>query len=117
MENPDLKKLAKLTILDSGINPKVSDYVLDKLSRRDLIAYLRYLKTIVGKNTARVITEKALSDPVKRQIIKMFPEKDVLFETAVIGDGIRIQINDTIIDLSLSGFINQTVKSLKNELW
>ncbi|HVZ11948.1 MAG TPA: hypothetical protein VG965_02870 [Patescibacteria group bacterium] len=114
--NPNIKKLAKLTALKNEVPKELANYVLENLTRREQITYLRHLKTIINKRTVLITTSTPLSQNMKREIEKKFYGKDIIYEIDSIGDGIRIQINDTIIDLSMNSFINQTIDNIKESL-
>lgn len=115
MKNLDLKKLAKVTAQSAKLDPEVAQFVLNNLTRRQLLVYLRYLRSYVEKNTVRIIAEKSLSEAQKKEFVKKFAGKTVIFEQENIGDGIRVQISDTIFDLSMSGFIDTTIERLKQD--
>ncbi len=113
MVNPNIKKLAKLTAHGVNVDPDVASFVLGKLGRRELLAYLRHLKAINNRRTVRVLSQEPISEVQKRNIIKRFSDKEVLFVQEKIGDGIKIQINDTIIDYSMHSYIDTTINRLK----
>jgi hypothetical protein len=43
----------------------------------------------------------------------MYADKNVIFEQQNIGDGIKLIVNDTIIDLSIESFIDSAANSLQ----
>ena len=116
MGNLDIKKLAKVTAYDAKVDARLIGFVLNKLGRRQLLAYLRYLKAIANRKTVRVVSEEPISESQKRNITRRFPDKEVIFEQKPIGDGIKIQINDTIIDFSMHSYIDTTIERLKEEI-
>ncbi len=118
MTNDDLKKVAKVTSMTEFIDPKIMDFVLNDLSRRELMVYLRHLKTLINKNSVRIISSKGLLPATKKEITAKFKGKNVEFIVdETIGDGICAQIDDTIINLSTKSYIANTIEGLKNELW
>lgn len=116
MGNLDIKKLAILTVHDTKVDVRLAGFVLNKLGRRQLLAYLRHLKAITDRKTVRVFSQQPVPEAQKRSIVNHFPDKEVLFEQKAIGDGIKIQINDTIIDFSMRSYIDTTIENLKNSV-
>jgi len=116
MTNEKLKKLAKLTVRLKVIDPKLSYFVLRKLPRKNLIFYLRYLKKLLDQDTVRILSATKLNAGLRRIIERKYREKNVIFVQDRVGDGIKVVINDTIIDLTVKGFIDQTMHKLKSEI-
>ena len=116
MRNLDIKKIAKLTALDANVDSDIAIFVLDKLTRRQLLEYLRHLKAFANRKTVRVVSSEPISEMLKRNIVKRFPDKKVLFLQEEIGDGIKIQINDTVIDFSIHSYIDTAIDRLKEEI-
>lgn len=116
MNKEDLKKLAKLTLRLKTIDPKLSYFVLRKLSRKNLIFFLRYLKNLLDQDTIRILSPIKLNPGLRKIIEKKYEGKNVVFVEDRIGDGIKVIINDTIIDLTVRGLINQTMYKLKSEI-
>lgn len=114
MNDSDIRKLAKLTVKEKGFNKEIMSYVVNNFKRSQLSLFLRLVKTYSAKNTVRVMSENPISEQMKKKIKSMFADYDVIFEQAQIGDGIKVAIFDTIVDLSLSGFVNETIEKLKN---
>ena len=51
----DLKKLARVTVMNDNIDSKVKEFVLTKLTRSELREYLMHLKSLTQKNTVTVV--------------------------------------------------------------
>lgn len=113
MKSNDIRKLAKLSISGNNINQDAADYAINYLTRKNMSAYLNFLKLYSEKRTVKVISENSLPEALKRQIRNLFEEKNVIFSQEKIGDGIRIQISDTIIDFTLPGLIDMIIGKLK----
>lgn len=112
-----LKKIAKSMAQSGAVNKKVLDIVLSNLSRRDLINLSRYLKLYVSLNMVKVISGNNISQSVKREIIRKFPAKKIVFEIdKSIETGVKIELNDTVIDLSMKEYLNSTIERLKQSL-
>ena len=112
MRNQDLTKIARLIVKNKKIDNKLGREIIENLSRKDLAKFARILKTLVNKNRVTVISEKPLATTIKNTIISKYKDRDVVFEQQEIGDGIKLVINDTIIDLSVESYINSATKAL-----
>ncbi|HVT00877.1 MAG TPA: hypothetical protein VHE53_01420 [Patescibacteria group bacterium] len=116
MNKIDIKKLARLTAQSKKVDKKVADFIL-KMPRRDLALYLSYLKNSLNKTTVYVTSNIAVPTALKKTLIKEFSDKEVLFGIdKSIKDGIKVVNNDTVIDLSMNGYLDKTIGSLKQEL-
>ena len=112
MINQNLTKLARLIVKRQKIDKKSAEDIITNLSRDDLARFSRILKTLVNKNRVTVISEKPLTPPLREKIKSLYKDKNVVFEQQNIGDGIKLVVNDTIIDLSLGSYINSTSEML-----
>lgn len=109
-----IKKLARITIRNGKVNAKVAKYVIFKLTRKELIMYLSALKNIVYENSVRVMSARELSPQIKQTIRSKFKDRVVFFEQdKKQGEGLIIMVDDTIIDLTISGYIESTLEQLK----
>ena len=87
MGNLDIKKLAKLTAHSARVDLDIASFVLNKLGRRQLLAYLRHLKAIADRKTVRVFSEQPVPEVQKRSIVRHFSDKVVVFEQKPIEIG------------------------------
>lgn len=109
-----IKKLARSTVQNGKVNAKVAKYVIFKLARKELIMYLTALKNIVYENSVRVISAREISPQIKQSIKSKFKNRVVFFEQdKEQGEGLIIIADDTIIDLTVSGYIKSTIEQLK----
>ena len=113
--NRDLiKKLARLTIRNGNVDKRIAKYVLLRLSRKELIFYLSALKGAIYKNSVRAISSQELPPKTEQSISTKFKDRLVFFEQDQSqSEGIKIIIDDTIIDLTINGYINTTLEQLK----
>ncbi|HVZ67728.1 MAG TPA: F0F1 ATP synthase subunit delta [Patescibacteria group bacterium] len=117
MTNQDIKKLAKLTAQDRKVDKKLANFVFSKMSRKELILYLTYLKNYLNKMIVTVSSNTPIAPALKKTLAREFAKKEVVFNIdKSIKDGIKVMDNDTIIDLSIEGYLNKTVSGLKQEL-
>lgn len=115
MNKKDLKNLAKHTVMDGKIHPKIAKFVMQNLNKTDLREYLFYLKQEIKNQIVFVRTPQDLLAAEKKQIEKLYVSKRILFENdKSLGAGITILNNDNIIDASLKGYIDQAIQELKN---
>ncbi len=116
MNNRNIKKLAIFTIGKNKINKRIAKLALNNLSRKDLALYAVYLKKIVYENSIKIISGSALPQNTRYLLKKKFKDKNVFFETnESVGDGIKAVIGDTITDLSLKGYIDNTLEILSKK--
>lgn len=114
MNNDLIKKLAKLTIRNGNVDKRIAKYALLKLARKELIMYLASLKKVIYENSVRVISAQELSSKVKQSIRGKIKDRIVFFEQDQSqSEGIKIIIDDTIIDLTVNGYINTVLEQLK----
>lgn len=116
MGNLNIKRLAKMSAYENKVDPDIARFVLHKLGRRELLSYLRHLKAIVNRKTVRVYSKDSILESQRKNIIRSFPNKEILFVQEEIGDGIKIQINDTVIDFSVHSYINTVIDRLKEKI-
>ncbi|OGH16731.1 MAG: hypothetical protein A3C30_00105 [Candidatus Levybacteria bacterium RIFCSPHIGHO2_02_FULL_40_18] len=114
MNDEFIKKLAKITIRNGRIDKRIIKYVLSNLSRKELIVYLAALKKSVYENSVRVISSQKLSDKAKKSIRAKLKDRTVFFEQdKSLGAGLKIILDDSIIDLTFSGYITRVLEQLK----
>lgn len=115
MNKKDLKNIAKHTIVDGKIHPKIAQFTMQNLNKTDLREYLFYLKQEIKNQIVFVRSSQDLLSAEKKQIEKLYGNKKILFENdKSLGAGITILNNDNIIDASLKGFIDQAIQKLKD---
>lgn len=109
-----IKELAKTAIDDKGnINTKVSDFVLNKLTKKELKIFLRKLKKINSENSVTVIYEGNLTNSIKKNIEDMYRNKKISYErNSTLGGGIMIIDNDIIINQTVAGILDNKMSVL-----
>lgn len=117
ISDKDIQQLAELTIQNGKVNAQVAEFVLTKLSKGDLKKYLGHLKHFFNKNRVYVTISDASVADLKKTIEEAFKGKDVIFtEDKTIGAGFKAQLGDTIIDMTLKNYLQETVDSLKESI-
>ncbi len=114
MKNQDLTKIARLLVKNKKIEKKMADQLITNLSKDELAKFSRILRTMVNKNRVVVLSEQPLTALLKEKIKTKYKDKDVIFQQEDIGDGIKLIVNDTIIDLTLEGYLNTTAQTITN---
>lgn len=111
----NLTKIARLIVQNGDIDKKTAKELIENLSRKNLSVFASMLNTFENQNVVKVLSSDALPYEVKKQIASRFDGKKVIFEIDdSVGDGIQLIYNDTIIDLTVNGFIDSTIEKLKN---
>ena len=114
MNNDTIRKLAKITGHQKAIDQKTFDLVMKSFNRKQLLLYLMLLKKEIEQNCVRVFSSMPLSTQIKNDIEGLFVGKEIIFHIdPELTDGIRVQINDTIIDLSAKAYIEEAINQLK----
>lgn len=111
-----IRKLAKHTLKPDGtLDKKVAEYVVSNLSRRNLAKFLRSFKSIISKNFVTVYYDDIIPEGIRHEIESKFNGKEFLYKKSENAlNGIRIETNDTVTDLSFKGSVNETLDNLKN---
>lgn len=112
MKTQELTKIARLLVKHKKIDKKLASEMIARLSRKDLARFARILTALMNKSRVIVISQKPLEGSIKEKIKTKYRDQDVIFEQQNIGDGIKLVINDTIIDLSVDSYINSATKIL-----
>ncbi len=115
MNKSDIKKIANLSIDNGVLNRQVTSFVLKNLGRQELILYLRFLKKIISENSVRVQSQQTLTPLMRSFIQQKFKDKDIYYEVdETVGEGIKIIENDTVVDLTLKGYMDTALNNLKS---
>lgn len=117
MNKAKIKQLAELISSEGVVNNKIKNYVLTKLSRKDLLLLSFYLKRINANKTVYVESRSNIDGKSKLKIKELFKNKRVIFkQNDDLDSGIKVTIDDTIIDLSIKNYISEAVNLLKRTL-
>lgn len=108
-----LKKLA-ISIVENGIDAKTSSFLLTKLNKTQLKIFLTYYKKALAKKSVIVTTADTISLEVQNSLKKQFDDKMIILNTdPKVGGGIKMQLDDTIIDFTVKKYINDTIDQLE----
>lgn len=112
-----LKKLAQMSIIDNKINEYVKNFVLSKLSIKELKDYIFYLKKAVRGNDVYVTIPEDPQDGFKKSISGLFKNKNICYQKDIsLGAGLKLEYNDNIINLNVKSLIENTISNIKNTL-
>src|SRR3989344_1398598 len=101
-----------LNLLPQEIKLAIS---LSNYQRRSWIESLpNFLQKKRKKESVRVISSQKLSDKAKKSIRAKLKDRTVFFEQdKSLGAGLKIILDDSIIDLTFSGYITRVLEQLK----
>lgn len=109
-----IKSLAKESIDHRGnVNNSIAEYVLKKLTKKELKFFLRALKKKHMEGNVTIKYDGNLSETIKREFDKMFENKRITYiKDEKIGGGIEVVDNDMIVNYSVAGIINNRLESI-----
>ncbi len=117
MNASDLKKIAKFTVKAGNIGKEIAEIILSELTRKELIFLFRYLGRTMEENTVRVFSQDSIPELLRKTLARKFYPKTVIFDKdSSLGAGIKIKMNDTVINFSVGSYLDELVTSLKNDL-
>ena len=113
MKKNTIKKLAEYSYTKNGLDRDKIAKITKKLKREDLKVYIKDLKTIEAKKT---VTITLPSDDGVREIkdhfTKIYPDKRLIFAIdPSLLSGVRIVDYDNEYELSLKGFLENSVRT------
>ena len=119
MNNSDLKQLAKLTVSGGQTSADLEKYVLEKLTRAELKAYLFYLKLEIKNRKVFVRTPGKPDKEAVDKIKKLFAGEDIevnFEQKQSLGAGIQIEYKDNLVELSLRNLISRSLENLRENV-
>lgn len=113
--NQKLKKLAKIAAEESKIPQDIEKFVLTKLNKQELKAFLNYYKSFLSKKRVFITSSQEISKETLSHISQMYKDNDIitLIDPSV-GAGIKLQHDDLVVDFTFLKYINDTIDKLKN---
>lgn len=108
-----IKNLGELSYKNGELDQKTVEAIADKLDRRELKEYIRFLKSEEEKKLIRVTSAKELTDGSRKMIQNRFPDKKVLYSIdPTMINGIRIIEKDNEYEISLNQTFNDIISYL-----
>jgi F0F1-type ATP synthase delta subunit len=116
MSTERLKKLAEISLKESTIPEDIKQFILTKLNKNDLKFFLGHFKNALRRKRVYVTSPNILSKDQQLNLMKMYPQKDIIFSTDEnIGAGIKIQDNDTIYDMTFRKYLTDLIGGLSKD--
>ncbi len=115
MTTKHIKKLAEQSFKKNSLDLKTIKKIITKLNRRDLKAYIKFLKKLENERIIQVFTPiNKIDDKVINKIKNMFPNKEIEhIEDSSLIAGIRIVDNDMTYDFNLKDSLDNLITHLK----
>lgn len=108
-----LKKLA-LSIVVNGVDNKTANFILLRLNKTQLKTFLSYYKKAIAKESVTITTSEDLTLELQKKIQNIYSDKKLIQNVNPnLGAGIKIQLNDIIIDFTVKKYINDTIDQLE----
>ncbi|RJQ25574.1 hypothetical protein C4577_05420 [Candidatus Parcubacteria bacterium] len=116
MNKARIREVAKVLEKEEEIDSIVINYILKILSKTELRSLVNYLKIQASEN--KVYLKASIEDKeIIKEVERIFKGKEIIFEKdQALGGGIIVKYKDDVIDLSLSGYINQLTSTLKENI-
>lgn len=116
MKKTDLKKLSELTISETGeIDENSGNYILAKLTKKELKLYLNYLKKELEGRRASVRMPELPDKSTENAVSAVFRNRKVYFsEDKTMGAGMQIQLDDNLININVKNLIERAIDKMKS---
>ncbi len=112
MNDKQLRTLA-YSIAQFGLDKKTTDFVMQKLNKRQLKSFVMYYKKALAKQTIGVTSASELTSAQKEDLKQLYSNMKLNIEiNPDLGAGIKIRHDDTIIDFTFKKYINDTIATL-----
>lgn len=110
-----IKKLAEIASEKEAISQDVQEYVLTVLGKQDLKIFLMYFKQMIDKKTVYVKSATEITNQSLQILKNNFDGKKILVEEdKSLGAGVKLKIDDMVVDFTIKNYINETIAQLKN---
>lgn len=116
MTKKTLKKFAELSYNKDLLDEQTVARIADKLSRKDLKAYIRALQNEERKREVYITSASALSAQDKKEIEKVYSDKKVLFSVdPSMITGIKVVEDDQEYEINLNKTFDDIVRYLSTK--
>lgn len=117
MSKLNLKKAANNIGEENSISSQNAEYIIDKLSLKDLKQFLSLLKNAELKNKVVAMSSEKLTDTIRTMLSNKFQKKHIR-ETvdSSMGAGIKVKAYDMIYDLTVLGRLKQIALKIEDSL-
>jgi hypothetical protein len=112
-----MKSLVSASFGPGGIDAKVADYVLTRVTRSQLKRFLFFLRREIERRTVYVRATQPIVEPTLRRLKSMYPGKEIVCGVDVaLGGGIRIEFDSDVFDATIGGFLERAASAAKATL-
>ncbi len=108
-----IKKMAESSYTNDELDEKKVDKIAKNLKKSDLKIYIKDLKIMEMKKTVTVSvpTQDGMNE-MKTYFTRIYPGKRIVFNVdESLITGIRVVDYDNVYELSLKGFLEQSIRS------
>lgn len=113
--NKKLKKLAHIASENDKIPEDITEFVLKRLSKKELKDFLYFYKAELEKKRVYVYAAVKLSVKELTDLKSLYKNKEILpIIDGSLGGGLRIKEDDMVVDFTLKNYINETIEKLKS---
>jgi hypothetical protein len=112
-----VKELAVKTAADGDVPSGVQEFVLSRMTRRELKQFLFHLKNEVRRQRVVVRAPSHPGDAVLKQLAALFPARTMHFEAdASVGAGLQVEYGDNLVNYNIKSIIVQALKACRDTL-
>lgn len=117
MKKNILRTLAKRIVQEEEIDDESNRYIVTRFNKKQLKQLLFFLKKYVREHVVTVRTSQPIDTYTSKRIANLFSGKKVMFQNdPSLGAGLLIYDNDDEIQLSIKGYIEKMVESVRTTL-
>jgi hypothetical protein len=112
-----MKLLVSASFESGGIDGKVVDFVLVRLTRFRLKRCLFFFRREIERRTLYVSAAQPIAEPTLRRLKSMYPGKEIVCGVdGALGGGIRIEFDSDVFDATIAGFLERAASTVKAAL-
>lgn len=110
-----IKKLAFIAADSKAIPVDIEKFVLTRLGKSELKAFLAFYKAALSKKRVYVTSAEELSSESVKMIKSIYNDKEIIeIKDESLGAGLKLVNDDMVIDFTFKKYINDTIVKLKN---
>ena len=114
MKRKQIKALVQKSYIKGSLDKKIVDIIAQKLTRKDLKAYIHEIHSEENKKYVTITSVNLLKSQEKKDFQEMFPGKELVYQTdTTLIAGVKVRTHDTEYELSINNIINSISQHLK----